>query len=127
VDEAGNRGPNTEPIALTLDNRGPHLTAAQVEGWLRGTASDGSGVASLELSLDGGEHYRLVTLVGDEWSFDMTGWEGSAPQDFAMLRAADVWGNVSRLMVPVDSSAVPTPTPPVLDERLYLPMIQRPR
>jgi len=127
VDEAGNVGPNSESVALTLDNRGPRITATQVGDQLQGTASDGSGVASVELSLDGGEHYQQVTLMGEEWSFEIAGWEGSALQDFALLRAADIWGNVSRHMVPLDPSVVPTPTPPVLDERLYLPMLQRPR
>ncbi len=126
VDEAGNVGPSTEPVAITLDNRGPTVTAAQVNELLQGTASDGSGVASVEVSLDGGGHYQPVILMDERWSFDMTGWAGSAMQDFALLRAADVWGNVSRHMVPVDPGVIPTPTPTPMDRRLYLPVIQVP-
>ena len=113
VDQAGNVGPETAPLAITLDNRGPSMTASQVEGWLEGTVSDGSGVASVSVSLDGGAHYQPVALAGEAWSFELSSWAGSWPQPFAMLRAADVWGNVTHELLPVE----------IEYQRLYLPLI----
>jgi hypothetical protein len=113
IDQAGNVGPETVPLTIILDNRGPSMTATQRNGWLEGTASDGSGVASVSISLDGGVHYQPVALAGEEWSFQMSSWEGSPPQPFAMLRAADVWGNVTHELLPVETA----------DHRLYLPLI----
>ena len=49
LDEAGNVGPSTESVVLTLDNRGPAITGEQIGQMLAGTASDGSDVAKVEL------------------------------------------------------------------------------
>jgi len=89
---------------------------------LEGSVRDGSGVSSVEVSLDGGIHYQPVALRGETWSFDMASWSG-ARQSFAMLRAVDVWGNITHEMIPVDTSAIPTPTPSPSVWRLYLPMV----
>ncbi|MGD8472611.1 MAG: hypothetical protein PVH59_00715, partial [Anaerolineae bacterium] len=115
VDQAGNVGPETDPLPIILDNRGPSMTAAQIEGWLEGTASDGSGVASVSVSLDGGVHYQPVILEGEAWSFDLSSWAGSLPETFAMLRAVDLWGNVTRELLPVE----------IEYNELYLPLILR--
>jgi hypothetical protein len=115
VDQAGNVGAETAPLAITLDNRGPSLAASQNEGWLEGTAIDGSGVAWLQISLDGGAHYLPVTIEGEAWSFELASWSGSWPLPFAMLRAADVWGNITHEILPVELEF----------EEIYLPLILR--
>ena len=113
VDQAGNVGPGSAPMAITLDNRGPSVTAVQVEGWLECTASDGSGVAWLQISLDGGAHYQPMTLVGETWSFELSSWTGSWPLHFAMLRATDVWGNVTNQLMLLEFEF----------EEIYLPLV----
>jgi len=113
VDEAGNVGPASEPLTVTLDNVGPHVTITQTGSLLEGTIGDGSGVASFQISLDGGMHYESVALVDENWTFDMSAWSGSPPQSFAMLRAADVWGNVSHAVFPIDFELW----------RVYLPLV----
>jgi hypothetical protein len=115
VDQAGNVGPETAPVPITLDNRGPSLTASQNEGWLEGTVSDGSGVAWLQISLDGGAHYQPMTIAGEAWSFELSSWAGSWPLPFAMLRAADVWGNITPQLLPVELEF----------EEIYLPLIMK--
>jgi hypothetical protein len=109
VDQAGNVGPETEPVSITLDNRGPIVTTAKVGGRLEGMITDGSGVASLSVSLDGGVHYQPAALAGESWSFDLSSWAGSRPEFFTMLRAVDLWGNVTRDVVAF--------------QELYLPLI----
>jgi hypothetical protein len=89
---------------------------------LGGEVTDGSGVASLEVSLDGGVHYEPITLASGSWSFNMTSWPSWPLETFASLRAADVLGNVRYNMIPVDSTVIPTPTP---GPRLCLPVIRR--
>jgi hypothetical protein len=113
IDQAGNVGPATEPLPILLDNRGPSMTAAQVEGWLEGTVSDGSGVASVSVSLDGGAHYQAVALDGETWSFELSSWASPRRESFAMLRAVDSWGNVTRELLPVATEV----------HNLYLPLI----
>ena len=118
VDQAGNVGPSTGPMEIVLDNQGPSLSGGQVNGTLAGTVRDGSGVASLTVSLDGGAHYEPAVLTGETWSYDLSAWTGSPRQPFALLRAADTWGNVTRALVPVESSS---------RQRIYLPLITRMR
>jgi hypothetical protein len=113
IDQAGNVGPETDPLLIILDNRGPSMTAAQTEDRLEGTVSDGSGVASVSVSLDGGAHYQPVAFDGGSWSFELSSWAGPWPEFFAMLRAVDSWGNVTRELLPVESEA----------HDLYLPLI----
>ncbi len=113
VDEAGNVGPNTITTTVTLDNQGPVITVTQFSTVLTGTVSDGSGVASVEVSLDGGVSYQSALLRGENWSFGGgtgTGWP-SPP--FAILRATDIWGNVTRQLA----------FPPL--GNLYLPLVLR--
>ncbi|MBN2390564.1 MAG: FG-GAP repeat protein [Anaerolineae bacterium] len=115
VDEAGNVGPASEPVTVTLDNIGPQITITQTDSLLEGTINDGSGVASFEISLDGGMHYEPVAWSGGDWTFDMVTWSGSLPQSFAMLRATDVWGNVSHAVFPIAFEL----------KRVYLPVVMR--
>jgi hypothetical protein len=117
VDEAGNVGPASDPVAITLDNIGPQVTISQTESLLHGTITDGSGVDSFEISLDGGIHYEPVTWEGETWTFDLFPWPGSAPQPFAMLHAVDVWGNHTRTGFPIDFE--------LQRVYVYLPLVMR--
>jgi hypothetical protein len=117
VDEAGNVGAETAPVEIKLDNRGPSVTGSQVDDRLEGTINDGSGVGWLQISLDGGAHYQPVTIAGGAWSFELSSWTGSWPLSFAMLRAADVWGNVTHELLLVE----------IEHERLYLPLVLKER
>ncbi len=116
IDEAGNIGAATRPMAITLDNLGPKLTYELVEDRIQGTARDGSGVRSLEISLDGGVRYLPVAVNGVEWSFELSSWPGLA-SSYALLRARDVHGNATTELAPL---------PAVTGvERVYLPMVAR--
>jgi hypothetical protein len=98
IDEAGNVGPSSERITVILDNVGPLVTITENGRLLQGLVSDGSGVTSVEVSLDGGTTYQAAELSRSGWSFDVTGWKGQ-PEDFAFVRAVDVWGNVTQQSV----------------------------
>jgi hypothetical protein len=115
IDEAGNVGPNSKPVTITLDGVGPVITGTQDAETLQGYASDGSGVALVEVSLDGGVHYEPAALTGEDWTFDMSTWSGSPPQTFVMLRATDVWDNVSHAVLMMDFEL----------KQIYLPLILR--
>jgi hypothetical protein len=115
IDSAGNVGPSSDPVTITLDGVGPVITGTQNADMLQGHATDGSGVALVEVSLDGGVHYEPAALAGEDWTFDMTAWSGSPPLPFAMLRATDVFDNVSHAVIPIDFAP----------ERLYLPLVLR--
>ena len=80
-----------------------------------GTVSDGSGVASVMASLDGGATYQPVVLSGGNWSFDYGTWAGGAPVGVIVVRARDVYGNVSQ-------AAALTEEP---DIKIYLPLVRR--
>lgn len=113
VDSAGNIGPNSAPITITLDTLGPAISVNSTGAIISGTVNDGSGVAEVAISLDGGATYQLATLNGSDWSFDRGTWAGSAPIAFVVVRARDVYGNESQ-------------TVDVLDvKHLYLPLIRR--
>ncbi len=113
IDEAGNVGPNSDPVTITLDGVGPVITGTRDANVIYGHVSDGSGVALFEASLDGGAHYEPVALAGEDWTFDMNAWSGSPPLSFAMLRATDVYDNVSHAVIPIDFAL----------ERVYLPLV----
>ena len=98
IDQAGNVGPESEPMTVTLDAVGRAITVTQTSPVMQGTASDGSGVASVELSLDGGASFLPAALSAGAWTFD----PASAPgprQWFAIVRATDRWGNLTHEMV----------------------------
>jgi hypothetical protein len=116
IDEAGNFGPATRPMQIVLDNLGPKLTWELVEDRIQGTARDGSGVRSLEISLDGGVRYLPIPVNGVEWSFELSSWPGLA-SSFALLRASDVHGNKSTELAPLpEATGV---------ERVWLPRVAR--
>ncbi|RLT34509.1 MAG: hypothetical protein DWI57_16470, partial [Chloroflexi bacterium] len=99
VDEAGNVGRAVGPMEIILDNLGPQLTMAQTGTLVYGTATDGSGVAGLEISLDGGLSYQPVSPKGGEWSFNALAWMGGQ-EAIAILRGTDVYGNRTILLTP---------------------------
>ncbi|MDQ1301327.1 MAG: hypothetical protein QG637_1248, partial [Chloroflexota bacterium] len=115
VDEAGNVSSSTRSLAVVLDNIGPKVTLAQSGAQLRGTIRDGSGVAGLKISLDGGAHTLPVARQGENWTFDMRSWSG-ALEPWAFLVATDIHGNVTRLLAPIESP-----------RRLFLPLVRRSR
>jgi hypothetical protein len=96
VDEAGNVGPSSTPITVTVDNVGPAVTYAMDGQVLEGTASDGSGVALVELSVDGGLSYEPATLDDGSWSYPLSSCPGSHGLAFALIRARDELGNTTR-------------------------------
>ncbi len=113
VDEAGNHGPLSLPMTVTLDVVGPALSVTQSMNTLAGTVSDGSGVGGVWVSLDGGNTYQPASVNGNLWTYAPSGWAG--PQaGFALVRATDVWGNVSTRVVVLSWSA-----------SVYLPVVRR--
>jgi hypothetical protein len=98
IDQAGNVGPESEPMMVTLDAVGPAITVSQTSPRLQGTVSDGSGVASVDVSLDGGASFLPAALSAGVWRFDASSAPG--PQEaFAIVRAADRWGNLTHKAV----------------------------
>ena len=116
IDEAGNISPLSAPITMTLDSLAPSIAVTQTNNLITGTVKDGSGVATVEISLDGGVTYRAMTRSGDNVRFDVSGWSGGPVQAMAMVRAVDIYGNTSVALLPV----TPAATAPI-----YLPLIQR--
>jgi hypothetical protein len=128
VDEAGNVSRHTAPVAITLDRRGPRVSAQQEGQTLAGTIRDGSGVAALELSLDGGRSYQSVPLAGSAWQFNLAAWLGDVAE-VALLRARDLHGNRSQAIVPISPTTEPTEPPHRLvgldRSRVFLPYTGR--
>ncbi len=117
IDSAGNVGPNSAPISVVLDNVGPAITVTQIAQVMQGTVSDGSGVATVEVSLDGGTVYQAATFAAGSWSFDRAAWSGGSQQAFALVRARDVWGNVTQQAVEI--------APIQNGYRVFMPIISR--
>ena len=117
VDVAGNVSPHSAPFEVTLDAVGPALNITESQERAAGTASDGSGVARVQVSLDGGVTYQNATLVGEAWHFDYSAWTGGAPVGMLIVRAEDVHGNVSQAVALTAASAPP--------RRIFLPLVMR--
>jgi hypothetical protein len=115
VDEAGNVGPSSTPIAITVDNTGPAVTHALEGQALGGTATDGSGVASVEVSLDGGASYEPATLADGSWSYNLPGSGPFLKLEFALIRARDVLGNTTHEVAVLSTAGV----------NVYLPLVIR--
>ena len=116
IDEAGNVSQLSTPMTMTLDSVAPSITVTQTDRLLSGTVTDGSGVATADVSLDGGVSYQPMQRRADEVSFDVGKWSGDPVQPLAMVRATDLYGNLSVALVPV--TAVPMPP-------IYLPLLRR--
>jgi hypothetical protein len=115
VDEAGNVGPSSTPIAITVDNTGPAVTYALDGQVLGGTVTDGSGVASVEVSLDGGVNYEPATLSDGSWSSKLPSSGRFLELDFALIRARDVLGNSTHRVAVVS----------IVGFDVYLPLVVR--
>ncbi len=108
----GNVG-QSDPMTFTVfrqlaeDTTPPTLTISSPAegGWVRqtvifsGTVSDGkSGVASVEVSVDGGTTWMPATVDGEDWELT---WEAPEGQDFVSypvrVRASDRAGNTTTL------------------------------
>ncbi|MCU0522475.1 MAG: hypothetical protein MUF84_17500, partial [Anaerolineae bacterium] len=118
IDAAGNVGAST-PVTVTLDTVGPAIIITESLESAGGTATDGSGVAQVQISLDGGLTYQVAVLAGENWSFDYDTWSGGAPVGFVTVRAVDVHGNATQAVAPATPSVVPA------DNRVYLPLVTR--
>ncbi|MEJ5308586.1 MAG: FG-GAP-like repeat-containing protein [Anaerolineae bacterium] len=118
VDAAGNAGPESEPVTVTLDAVGPLITITESLTTATGTASDGSGVAQVQVSLDGGKSYQAATFDGASWSFDYETWVGDPPVGVVVIRATDVYGNVTQAVAATEVTASP-------EHRIYLPLVLR--
>ena len=92
-------------ISLTLDRTVPTLSVTSPAAGayvsqtvsFAGTASDGgSGLAAVEVSVDGGYAWRAAVVISGAWSLS---WELAGPQDLAsylaQVRALDAAGNVT--------------------------------
>jgi hypothetical protein len=108
VDQAGNTGPESEPMMVWLDTVGPAITVTQTSPLMQGTVSDGSGVASVEVSLDGGASYMPTALSAGAWWFDAVPSPGSLV-GLGIVRATDRWGNRSHQAVILPVHAVYLP------------------
>jgi hypothetical protein len=92
IDQAGNVGPESEPLTVVLDTVGPAITVTQTSPLMQGTVSDGSGVASVEVSRDGGASYEPAALSAGAWRLDAVPSPGSLV-GLGIVRATDRWGN----------------------------------
>ncbi len=115
VDAAGNVSPNSSPVMVTLDAIGPAITVMQIGQVISGTVSDGSGVAQVQVSLDGGVTYQNAALVGSAWSFDRSAWTGGPPIAWVVVRALDVYGNMAQVMAAGGAASY----------RVFLPVVIR--
>ncbi|MEM7124814.1 MAG: hypothetical protein AAF702_00720 [Chloroflexota bacterium] len=116
VDEAGNVGSESEPVFITLDTVGPSLSVSLDGDILKGEVSDGSGVASLMVSLDGGAHYQPVQVDGGTFSFNLADWNSGSQQTLGLIRATDIYGNARSTTFPLMRVLEP-------EQLLYLPLI----
>jgi hypothetical protein len=115
VDEAGNVGATSAPVSITVDAVGPALTYGLDDGVVGGTATDGSGVASVEVSLDGGATYGLAALDAGSWSYDLPSSPCELELGFALIRARDMLGNSTHEAAGLC----------VLDQKVFLPLVLR--
>ena len=115
VDSAGNASPNSAPITITLDTTGPTINILGTGSIISGTVFDGSGVAEVQISLDGGLTYQNAALNGSNWSFDRSTWAGNTPIPYGIVRPVDVYGNVSQVVFVGEGGS----------KQLYLPLIRR--
>jgi hypothetical protein len=117
IDEAGNVSPSSAPVTVTLDTTGPAITVTQSTSiTIAGSVVDGSGVAQVKISLDGGVSYQMAALTSSGWTFDPAEWTGGAPTEWVIVRALDVCGNVSQYVVEGEG-VQPQP------HRVYLPLV----
>lgn len=125
TDRAGNTAASSPEVSLTVSGASAADTTpptgsvtAPVDGAVTradvtftGTAADagGSGVAGVEVSLDGGRAWTAATVAGGAWSLDWTAPDGLDHESFPVrVRVIDRAGNASvvgALAVTIDSVA----------------------
>jgi hypothetical protein len=115
IDEAGNVGPDSAPVTMTVDNVGPQISIINTSNVIDGTVNDGSGVVTVEVSLDGGITFQLATLDNGTWSFNRAAWQGGV-LNFVIVRATDVYGNLTTATAALDGAN---------NYRVYLPLVAR--
>ena len=98
---------------VVIDGTSPEVTIEAVESSCWGTASDGSGVESVQISLDGGVSYQDVTYDGVGWTFDYSDWFGGPSIEVIIIRAIDIYGNVTQLAISIAAGPI----------QLYLPIV----
>lgn len=113
-DRAGNAGASSPEVALTIIGTSPTdgapptgAVTAPADGAVTradltftGSVADsgGSGVAGVELSLDGGRVWTPATISGGTWSLAWTGPDGLDHESFPVrVRARDRAGNMSQI------------------------------
>ncbi len=114
-DTAGNES-DAVTQGVWVDNVPPALTAVHANGTLNGTVSDGGGLASLGVSLDGGDTYQTIAITGATWLYNSRAWRGNR-LNIAVLRATDLAGNVQQITLDID--------PPSAAKRVVLPLVTR--
>ena len=112
VDEAGNVSALVT-TTVVIDGTSPEVTIEAGESSCWGTASDGSGVESVQISLDGGVSYQDVTYDGVGWTFDYSDWFGGPSIEVIIIRAIDIYGNVTQLAISIAAGPI----------QLYLPIV----
>ncbi|MBN1699945.1 MAG: Ig-like domain repeat protein [Spirochaetales bacterium] len=79
-DENGNQRTTDPAVGFIVDSGAPTITVEQptqgayINGnfTISGTAVDLQGIEQVEVSLDDGDTYELATLIGDDWSYNVT-------------------------------------------------------
>lgn len=135
IDRAGNQGVSSPNLTLTISGASPAdatpptvVVSAPADGatvrsamTFSGTVADtgGSGVAGVQVSLDGGQVWTPATITGGNWTL---AWTGPADREYisypVRVRALDRAGNVSSLTalsVTIDNVAPAGVAPVVFD------------
>jgi len=98
VDEAGNVS-NPITASIVIDGTNPNVMSEADESSCSVIATDGSGVDSVKISLDGGVSYQNAVIADPGWTFDYASWVGGVPIGVIIIRATDIYGNVTQMAV----------------------------
>lgn len=106
TDESGARV-DFNPVTLIFDNDGPKFSMQRptLYEWVRnrlvisGTATDATGIASIEYSVDGGENWKSFGAAGRRTSMQLYAEENLSSKEEGIItldiRATDISGNLS--------------------------------
>jgi len=114
VDEAGNVS-DLITSSVVIDGTNPNVTGTAGESSCSGTATDGSGVGWVKISLDGGVSYQDALTDGLGWTFDYASWIGGSPIGVIIIRVTDIYGNVTQMAIPHE----------IEPRKIYLPIVLR--
>jgi hypothetical protein len=98
VDEAGNVSVLLSR-SVVIDGTNPNVTGTVDDSSCSGTATDGSGLEWVKISLDGGISYQNAVIGDHGWTFDYSSWTGGSPIGVTIIRAIDIYGNVTQMAV----------------------------